>query len=114
MAITRRAIHRNTTRTIEADVRDNEGVRDVWVVIYPPSYEPLTSSEELVQEVQQSVLMQSQGGDRYVLTYPGFVERGTYSAHIHAVDEDGLEAAPVVLEIEVGGERRVYLPVIAR
>ncbi|MEM7538504.1 MAG: fibronectin type III domain-containing protein [Chloroflexota bacterium] len=104
----------NFTRIIEAEVRDNHRVDDVWAVIYPPSYQPPTSSEELVQQPEQVVLLQPVGNDRYAVTYPGFTETGTYKIHIHAVDEDGLAAAPVVMEIQNGFENRVYLPVITR
>ncbi|MEM7539557.1 MAG: hypothetical protein AAF639_45795 [Chloroflexota bacterium] len=102
------------TRVIEAEVRDNFRVRDVWAVIYPPSYvAPRPSrpnSQQLVQEPEQAVLLQHVGNNRYAVSYGGFTERGTYTIHIHAVDDDGLEAAPVVMQIQNGST--LYLPMI--
>ncbi|MEZ4866392.1 MAG: C13 family peptidase [Caldilineaceae bacterium] len=95
---------------IEAEVRDNESVRNVWAVIYPPSYTPTASSDELVAEALDTILLRPQGGDRYRGAFAGFTEIGVYRIAIHAVDQQELEAQPILVEIAYGNQ--LYLPLV--
>lgn len=101
----------NRRSTIQAEVRDNKQVRRVWAVIYPPSYEPPSSGPELVPETLSTLVLQTQGEDKYSAQYPGFDETGTYRIVIHAEDGDGLQARPVAIELENG--ESLYLPLLA-
>ena len=102
----------NGQGVLRAQVRDNERVKRVWAVVYPPSYQSPTDNEELIHEVLPTIVLQNQGGEWYAATYVGFNEVGSYRVVIYAEDDDGLEARPVVIEMRTGGE--VYLPLIVR
>ncbi|MBX3014407.1 MAG: hypothetical protein KF832_22990 [Caldilineaceae bacterium] len=96
-------------KEIWAEVRDNENaVRAVWAVIYPPSYQIPTSNEELVAEPLPLPLL-ARGNDQYAALYGQFTESGTYRIVIYAEDDEGLTARPVELVIS-----SLYLPVITR
>jgi hypothetical protein len=97
---------------IEIEVRDNEAVESVWAVIYPPSYRPAQSGEELVAETLDTLLLQPQGEDRYRATYAGFREHGLYRVVIHAEDREKLEASPLVIDVHNG--QLLFLPLVAR
>jgi hypothetical protein len=97
---------------IQAEVRDDEGVRRVWAVVYPPSYEPPETSDELVREALPTMVLLNQGNGWYAATYTGFDEAGAYRVVIHAEDEDGLEARPLTIEVQAGWS--VYLPLVLR
>ena len=97
---------------IQAEVRDDEGVKRVWAVIYPPSYQPPETGEELIQEVLPTIVLRDQGGDWYGATYTGFDEIGTYRVVVYAEDDDGLEARPLAIEVTTGWA--VYLPLVMR
>lgn len=87
-------------------------VRRVWIVVYPPSYRPPASSEELVTESLPGAVLQDRGGGWYGVTYTGFTERGMYRVVVHAEDSSGLQAQPVM--VMVGTGPRVYLPLMIR
>ncbi|MEM7126057.1 MAG: C13 family peptidase [Chloroflexota bacterium] len=97
--------------TLTVDVRDDQRVQNVWAVIYPPSYIPPASGNELVAETQEKLLLDATGdGTTWSALYRGFDEIGTYRIVVHAQDEDGLEALPAVVEVVTGN--RLYLPLM--
>jgi len=98
---------------LQAEVRDDGRVEDVWGVIYPPSYVPEeTRPGELIQETLQTLQLISAGNDQYRAEYASFDEIGTYRIVIHAEDNKGLLARPRTLNVVVG--YRLYLPKISR
>jgi hypothetical protein len=98
---------------VEADVRDNVGVRQVWGVVYPPDYVPPAVGTELQPEVLPTFLLTPvDGGNRYAGTYTGFTQAGTYRILVHAEDGEGLKAKPVVVTVKAGAS--LYLPAIRR
>ncbi len=97
---------------IRAEVQDDEQVDRVWAVIYPPSYRPPESGEELVSEVLPTIVLQVQGNDQFAATYTGFDELGVYRIVVYAEDEGGREARPVAVEVRTGWG--VYLPLVSR
>ena len=97
---------------IQAEVRDDERVRRVWAVIYPPSYQPPADQEELVQEVLPSIVLNNLGGGQFGASYAGFSETGTYRVIIHAEDDSDLEALPKAIKVWNG--QQLFLPVLVR
>ncbi len=102
--------------TISAVVTDNKAVARVWAVIYPPNYQPPQNSNELQPEDQPTIELILQDG-LYRGDYNGLTERGRYSVILHATDNDGLQATPVVLKSDYQrafGESsyQLYLPVV--
>ncbi|MEZ4866388.1 MAG: C13 family peptidase [Caldilineaceae bacterium] len=99
----------NFSGQIEADVRDNVGVRQVWAVVYPPDYTPPPTAEELQAEVLPTFLLTPiDDGTRYAGKYTGFTQSGTYRIIVQAEDGEGLKAKPVVLEVNTGAQ--LFLP----
>jgi len=97
---------------IRAEVRDDEQVRRVWAVIYPPSYTPPQTGEELVSEVLPTIVLAAQGNGQYAATYTDFAEMGAYRVVVYAEDNGGREARPVAIEVQTGWA--VYLPLVIR
>lgn len=89
---------------IHAHVRDDEGVADVWAVVYPPDYEPPETDGELNPEVQDIVSLQRiEGNDRdghYYGDYLGFSALGEYRVVMYARDHTGLQTEPFVLTVD--------------
>jgi hypothetical protein len=99
--------------TIRANVLDDQAVRRAWVVVYPPSYRPPQSSQELGYDgTLPGAVLNDQGSGWYSVTYTGFDEPGVYRVVIHAEDYDGLEAQPAVVEVATG--RWIYLPLLVQ
>jgi len=107
-----------TKGQIWADVLDDQGVNRlyVWAVVYPPSYQPPTSSEEIVPAVRRLTLAQISGTEaQYGAEYDAyrfFNEKGEYRIVIYAEDDDGLLGHPKVLVLQTGSE--LYLPLVLR
>lgn len=103
---------------IWADVLDDQGVDDlhVWAMVYPPSYEPPTSSEEIVPAVRRLSLAELSGTEaQYGAEYDAyrfFNEAGEYRIVIYAKDDDGLVARPKEIVLQTGWE--LYLPLLLR
>ena len=99
---------------IEADVRDDQGIDDVWAVIVPPSYAPPETSDELVplegEDLPAPIRLQAVGDGIYRATYAGFEEPGVYRVIIYADDNTGLQAQPVTVEVSTA--RKSFLPLI--
>ena len=103
----------NFRGTIEADVRDDAQVRQVWAVVYPPDYVPPPAGQELQPEVLPTFLLTAlDNGNRYAGEFTGFTQSGTYRIIVHAEDNEGLVARPVVLEVNAGSQ--LYLPLVTR
>lgn len=99
------------TGEIWAHVQDDTEVRWVWAVVYPPSYPPPTSSEELEAE-PLAVTLQPRGYGWYGGVYTQFNEAGRYRVTVYAQDVDGLDARPKERKIQVGSW--VHLPLVLR
>lgn len=105
----------NERATIQVEVLDDIKVDQVWAVIYPPSYSPPQEGEELVQESLKRVLLDSpQENEWYRASYPGFNKNGTYRLVIYAKDQDGLQAQPKEIRIQIGSSHSLYLPLVLR
>jgi CSLREA domain-containing protein len=98
---------------IRAQVLDDKRVKRVWAVIYPPTYQPPTVSEEMIRETLPTVVLLDQGDGWYSAAYPGFTEEGDYRVVVYAEDGDSLEAQPRATEVRTGLPR-VYLPLVNR
>lgn len=90
-------------------MRDDEGVRTVWAVIYPPSYQPPSAGEELVAE-PLPLPLQARGQNWYGAIYGQFDEMGKYRIVVYAEDEGSLTSRPVVIEVNPGS--RIFLPLV--
>ncbi len=99
---------------IRAKVLDNpqDGVRRVWAVIYPPSYQPPPPTSGLIRETLPSINFVDQGNGWFEAAYGSFDERGAYRVMIYAEDGEGLEALPVAITAQMG--EWMFLPVILR
>ena len=97
---------------LRVEVRDDDAVRYVWAVIYPPSYTPPATQEELVQETLPTAMLLSQGNGWYGAQYTGFDEMGEYRVVFYAEDDLGLSAQPVAIMVQTGWA--VYLPVVIK
>lgn len=98
------------TATVTAEVRDNKSVKQVWAVVYPPSYQPPTSAQELVPEDLTSFTFKVLGNNQYQLELADLTENGVYRIAIYAEDEDGLKAR--LQTVEVFSVSTLYLPSI--
>lgn len=98
--------------TIRANVLDDQGVRRVWAVIYPPSYQPPTSGEEMPSVTLPTIVLLNQGGGWFAATYTGFNETGLYRVVIQAEDNAGMEARPLSLAVRTGW--KIALPLVQR
>lgn len=98
---------------ITVDARDNQSIGAVWAVIYPPSYTAVAGTDELIAEELITLPLQPQGDNRYSAEYSGFTEPGSYRILIQATDNDGLQARPVEVTVQVGGHR-LLLPLVTR
>lgn len=98
--------------TIQAEVEDDENVKRVWAVIYPPDYQPPASGEEIVQEVLPTIMLLDLGNNQFGAVYTGFDDMGTYRVVIYAEDYDGLESRPFAFEFQLGAA--LYLPLLVR
>jgi hypothetical protein len=102
--------------TIQAQVRDDSGVRDVWMVIYPPDFvapSPVSSGFPIV--TVPTVTLTLSGTNLYTTLYSGFAEEGLYKIVVYAWDEDENQAVPVAESVLfVHDVYRVYLPMIQR
>ncbi|MEM7124923.1 MAG: hypothetical protein AAF702_01265 [Chloroflexota bacterium] len=102
----------NGQAVIRARVLDDEQVERVWAVIYPPSYEPITEGDAMINElsVLPTIVLQSQGNNEYAATYTGFNEPGIYTIVIHSEDDSDLAGRAFTLQVDNGSQ--VLLPLI--
>lgn len=116
--------HRNTTGILlTAEVRhqyNNPAIEEVWAVIYPPDYTPLTDGGvnegdgALNAETLPTVVFAPDSADDTALftATADLTETGVYRIVVHARDQDGLYAQPVTVAVDMGV--RVFLPVVSR
>ncbi len=97
---------------IHAEVRDDEQVARVWAVVYPPSYVPPETGDELTLETLPPVPLTPLGSDQFTVNHTGFTEIGVYRIVLYAEDNGGRMARPFTLEVRSGW--RVYLPMLIR
>lgn len=88
---------------IRATVRDNTGVKEVWAIVYPPSYVPPEDGEDMVPVPfpKQPLTRQSgthQDGE-YTLTMTNVEESGTYQVVVYAIDAVEAVGQPVAVEV---------------
>lgn len=98
---------------LRAQVRDDVDVDRVWAVIYPPTYQAPTESEELVQEALPTSVLLDQGNDWYGARFDGFREQGLYRVVFYADDNQDANARPVSVTVMVGSNT-VYLPLVSK
>ncbi|MEM7538883.1 MAG: leucine-rich repeat domain-containing protein, partial [Chloroflexota bacterium] len=122
----------NQQGTFQVEVRDDQGVAEVWAVVYPPDYAPPSSDDVLnTVEVLDRIPLQRRtalGTDMFDGVYAGFDQVGDYRVVVYATDADGLVAHPVVLTVPVTSvmehdsavessqerTQRIFLPVVSR
>jgi hypothetical protein len=81
---------------IWAEVRDDEQVRWVYAVVFPPSYQaPLPGEEWAVEPLP--ITLQDRGNGWYGGLYTSFNEIGIYRVVIYAEDNDGLVSSREML-----------------
>ncbi|MEZ4734728.1 MAG: C13 family peptidase [Caldilineaceae bacterium] len=106
--------------TIDATVSDDNQIKRVWAVIYPPSYQPPTSSVELIPDPLRRVELQPVGANQVdegsYVQFAGIVdtltEAGQYRIAVYAEDEAGFTAVPRLLGINTTNTNQTYLPLI--
>jgi hypothetical protein len=96
---------------IWAKVQDDVQVKWVWSVIYPPSYRPATSGEEMVAEPVPVPLLE-RGGGWYASIYTGFNEIGVYKLVVQAEDNVALRGRPQEIQLQVQAHWGIYLPLV--
>lgn len=98
---------------ITADVRDDRGVDHVWAMIYPPSYRPPDSNQEILPEetLERINLLDDDGDGIYTTPPQNFDEVGTYRIVLYAEDQDNLQARPREMRT---GDSFLYLPITIR
>lgn len=101
----------DTRREIWAEVRDDGNVEKVWAVIYPPSYQPPTTAEELGSG-PPPITLQARGNNEYAGLYGAFEEAGEYRIMIYAQDDDGLSSPIKTITFHNGS--RLFLPLIQK
>jgi hypothetical protein len=98
---------------IQAQVQDDGQVAEVWVVIYPPSYEAPVSGEEMFGEPVPLALKEHPTEEGwYTRTYTEFSELGEYRLVVYAEDDEMAQGRPKEMRIRVTWP--VYLPVVMR
>jgi len=105
------------TVRLRVDVRDDAGVRQVWAVVYAPGYTPPAANQVLQPEVLPTFLFTRVDNDNHwEAEIPGLTKSGRYQFFIHADDDQGLVARPVVVEVNTAGnnDAKVFLPLVAR
>jgi hypothetical protein len=99
--------------TLSATVVDDREIRSglVRAVLYPPSYVPPPSGDQLRQENLPSVTLADPDHDGvYTGEWDGFTEAGVYRVVFYARDDDARAAQPYAVESGAW----VYLPAITR
>ncbi|MEZ4866395.1 MAG: C13 family peptidase [Caldilineaceae bacterium] len=107
----------NQQGTMRATVLDDQGIRHVWALIYPPDYMAPTTSDALVNdEADERVTklgLTRRSGDLYSATFFGFNQAGSYRILIYAEDDDNLQTPPVAITVD-HQVSRVFLPLVAQ
>jgi hypothetical protein len=99
--------------TIEAQVRDDIAVDEVWAVIYPPSFEEPAPTDTMPELDLTSIRLSDSDCDgSYNGTYGGFTELGEYHIVVYAEDDEGDQATPKGVDVWRGW--KVYLPTLIK
>ena len=96
---------------IWAEVHDDQEVAEVRAIVYPPSYQPPTSGDQLVPS-PLPVNLFSQGNNQYGVLYTSFDEMGEYRIVVYAKDNEGLQARPREVLVRTGW--LVYVPAVLK
>ncbi|MEM7533833.1 MAG: C13 family peptidase, partial [Chloroflexota bacterium] len=95
------------------EVEDNESVEQVWAVMsHQENSLPSTDGELNVELEQNMIDFQHIDGNEREGVYAAILPSGRYRIAIHAQDDDGLAARPVILTVDV--PYRFFLPTIRR
>ncbi|MBV7329206.1 SMP-30/gluconolactonase/LRE family protein [Chloroflexi bacterium TSY] len=107
---------KNGRGRLRIEVRDDVQVDDVWAVIYGPDYTPPVESDALIQDTLPTAKLLDQGNNWYGAFYDGFNQSGIYRIVLHAEDNQGSLARPMVIEIKVGGQNghHIFLPIVSQ
>lgn len=100
---------------IWSHILDDTQIDRAWAVIYPPSYQPPNSSDEIVPEPPRLPLLKIQDMPPYGGEYGAnwlFEEKGEYRIVIYAEDNERLLSRPKEIRLYTGTE--LYLPVVVR
>lgn len=100
---------------VRAQVRDDFGLSDVYVEVYPPGYEApeAPAGETPVVDVPTTTLT-LMADDVYEGELTGLTETGSYRVVGYAVDDEENWAVPQWTLVTVGQDEQVYLPLVIR
>lgn len=79
--------------TAQALSQPTNPITEVWAVLYPPSYQVVHDSEEMVP-LPTTLAPAQQSGDTYRFDLTNLDEAGIYTLVVYARSQDGLEARP--------------------
>ncbi|MFM7581645.1 MAG: C13 family peptidase, partial [Caldilinea sp.] len=96
------------------DLQHGDSIKDVWVEIYPPSFEPPANSREMVRSPLAACPLQAIGNDQFEAQCDGFTEFGEYQVIVYASSNGGLVAQPRGLKITLPepATDKLYLPLV--
>ncbi|MCX6047641.1 MAG: SMP-30/gluconolactonase/LRE family protein [Chloroflexi bacterium] len=102
---------------LSARVSDDKLVKFVWAAIYPPNYVSPNNSEALVRDEDDltvaKIKLDLRSDGTYSSLYTGFQLAGAYRVVFYAEDDEGLEAQPVTLRVNLGPQQ-IFLPFVVR
>ncbi|CAN5778724.1 hypothetical protein BH10CHL1_BH10CHL1_23610 [soil metagenome] len=102
---------------VSAQVSDDKIVKFVWAAIYPPNYIPPSNSDALVRDEDDltvaKIKLDLRSDGTYSSLYTGFNLAGIYRVVFYAEDDDGLEAQPVTLVVNLS-RQQIFLPLVLR
>ncbi|MFM7582871.1 MAG: carboxypeptidase-like regulatory domain-containing protein, partial [Caldilinea sp.] len=110
----------SSIRRIRAEVlldrQYGDSVKDVWVEIYPPSFEPPANSTEMVRSPLAACPLRDIGNNQFEAQCDGFTEFGEYQVIVYASSNGGLVAQPRGLKITLQepATDELYLPLVWR
>jgi len=99
---------------VKAKVLDDGNVKDVWAIIYPPSYKATLIEGEMVVSPLPVPLIKDIGGGWRASTYSEFNERGEYRLVFYANDNDGWQSRPYEIRFVPISVTNIYLPLIQK
>jgi hypothetical protein len=80
--------------TARVEVQSGKVVSGVWALVYPPSYQPPASGEDMAQDTVPRVYLSDPDGDGlYAATY-NFTQTSGYRVVVYAADDRSLYARP--------------------
>ncbi|MGB0385737.1 MAG: hypothetical protein ACPGWR_13030 [Ardenticatenaceae bacterium] len=100
-----------TQGMIESEVRDEADIDTVWAVVQPPSYVPPKVGQQIVP-LPTHPLTDTDSNGLYQSLFEHFDETGTYRIVLYALDNDGLQARPQEITLQIQSGSQLYLPLI--